>query len=690
MGVINPVTVVVPVYGNPEISLRAVTSVITHVDLTHNRLIVINDGGPEKIQVREAIEPILRNIFSARYVENEENLGFVLSSNRAVFELDQTSNDILILNSDAALTDGAFTEMAEVLNASERHAVVIPRTSHGAIASFPQNPRCHYSEQESHLLFQSHNQKMPRISIVPTAPGFCILFRRSVIENYGLFDSVFSPGYDEENDFLLRINESGYSTVLANHAFVFHEGSQSFGVKRKALQTKHEKVLLRRYPHYPDLLFQYFQNEIDPVDQFADYLDVAENPKVLIDCSSLGAEVNGTSTNIVSFLNKVSERLNNQTLNWDVTIRISADATEIPQLQNQNFAITNPNLEENEFYDLGIALSPIWDMEAFCFLSSRCSRIVISHLDIIALRIGRLRVSSISRKIATLSALEWSDKAVFISEAAKRDVEMYSPNTRIRSAVVIPQGNPAMTQRRILDNTNLIEGEGFDTTRNHKIKVLVVGNSFPHKQVKLAIRELAFSGFEVIALGSRNLRSGGVKEFRSGKLSDQTISNLYKQADVVVIPSAYEGYGLPIPQAISSGKPTLIFDTETSREVVSGLSATKSVTFFQKFSKLENLIHKVVQEPSINQDVHLRTISDYNHEFIDIVKEVLRTPVDSEHLRKRVAFHRLFATGNPRQTAAMKWQQAQLSRRSVRWSTKFADKLWGPIYQRWIISDKEK
>ena len=37
-------------------------------------------------------------------------------------------------------------------------------------------------------------------------------------------------GYNEKNDYIMRANRRGYSSVLANHAFVAHLGKASFCV----------------------------------------------------------------------------------------------------------------------------------------------------------------------------------------------------------------------------------------------------------------------------------------------------------------------------------------------------------------------------------------------------------------------------------------------------------------------------
>lgn len=51
--------------------------------------------------------------------------------------------------------------------------------------------------------------------------GYCIVFRRDVWENVGVFDELFSPAYWEDNDWGLRVKEAGYKWKIIPGC-VFH------------------------------------------------------------------------------------------------------------------------------------------------------------------------------------------------------------------------------------------------------------------------------------------------------------------------------------------------------------------------------------------------------------------------------------------------------------------------------------
>ena len=93
-----------------------------------------------------------------------------------------------------------------------------------------------------------------------------MLISSIVLERFGLFDEIYSPGYNEENDFVCRINRYGYSAVAANRAFVFHFETSSFGTRRRNLEARNSQILLNRYPEYSRKIADYLRFQIDPVE----------------------------------------------------------------------------------------------------------------------------------------------------------------------------------------------------------------------------------------------------------------------------------------------------------------------------------------------------------------------------------------------------------------------------------------
>lgn len=283
-----PVTVVVPVYGDLPSLTACVESLTANIDQSRHRVLLMNDSGPDADEIEAALLELIAGQPAFFYERNPQNLGFVGNCNRAALEVDQTDNDILLLNSDTITTPGFLEELSEVLHAAPTHGAVCARSNNATIASLPfklRDPAAGRSIERTAEVHEQLKNLLPRFSISPVSMGFCILIRRELIREHGLFDEVFAPGYGEENDFCLRIGQAGSSSLIAHRALVFHVGARSFvGARREALRSTHEKILVTRYPFYPAAVQRYLHQERDPVDAFADAMVPGDDVvRVLID-----------------------------------------------------------------------------------------------------------------------------------------------------------------------------------------------------------------------------------------------------------------------------------------------------------------------------------------------------------------------------------------------------------------------
>lgn len=260
----RPVTIVVPVYADWRSLKICIKSLKKYVG-EENKVIFVNDCGPKAQYLREKIKKSISKNPNFEYFHNSGNLGFIKTCNRAVFELDNTDNDTLLLNSDTQATEGFLEEMQGILAADRKIGALSPRSNNATIATVPLSSAMQkgIKPSDSYKAWTAIKDNLPRYSEVPTAHGFCMLIRRSLITRYGLFDEVFGKGYGEENDFCLRIKKKGYKSVLANHAFVFHLEARSFTLEAKAkMLEKNSKIIYKRYPNYRESVRAYMREAL--------------------------------------------------------------------------------------------------------------------------------------------------------------------------------------------------------------------------------------------------------------------------------------------------------------------------------------------------------------------------------------------------------------------------------------------
>lgn len=253
------VTIVVPVYGDLPSLLDCVESLKRNVSSSH-KVIFANDIGPEADKIEREITQLIAGYDHFEYHRNEMNLGFLKNCNNAAFELDKTDNDIMLLNSDTIVTEGFVERLADVLREDEMIASVSPRSNNATITTIPISSMSQkgVEPEESYRLFLKMKEKLPFYNLSPVSHGFCMLIRRAVIKECGLFDEAFGKGYGEEVDFSMRVKQYGYKSAICNQAFVYHMEARSFGAEqKKALVNENEKIVVQRYPNYRKLVRDY-------------------------------------------------------------------------------------------------------------------------------------------------------------------------------------------------------------------------------------------------------------------------------------------------------------------------------------------------------------------------------------------------------------------------------------------------
>jgi hypothetical protein len=86
---------------------------------------------------------------------------------------------------------------------------------------------------------------------------------------------------------------------------------------------------------------------------------------------------------------------------------------------------------------------------------------------------------------------------------------------------------------------------------------LIVGNRYDHKHVAPTVDVLsrAFPAQSMTVIGDRaQPRTAQVTRFDSGGVDDETMRAWYAGAGIIVFPSFYEGFGLPIVQGLACGR----------------------------------------------------------------------------------------------------------------------------------------
>jgi GT2 family glycosyltransferase len=258
---VNPCAIIIPVFNGYEFVRPCIESVLRNSP-QDCPIVVVDDASTDQ-QTIDYLDGFNERVLLAI---QRPNKGFVRTVNDSLRVY--PGRDILILNSDTIVPPGWVERMQNALYCEWVNSVVgkIPVLSKRRIAAVCplSNSAMHVSvpnSGENHLPKWLTVDEMDRIvnetsdhcyPELPTIHGFCMLLSREAINELGGFDRAFGKGYGEETDWSLRAHAAGWKILAVDDLFVWHKEHASFGERRKELAKHAERVLLDRYPDYPE------------------------------------------------------------------------------------------------------------------------------------------------------------------------------------------------------------------------------------------------------------------------------------------------------------------------------------------------------------------------------------------------------------------------------------------------------
>jgi GT2 family glycosyltransferase len=591
-------SILIPAYGAAPLLRNCLLSLARFAP-PECSICVLDDATPDE-SIRETCAEMADSLPQVGYKRSDVNRGFVGICNWGCENFREPERDVLLLNSDTEVTAGFLEEMLAVLHMHEKHGVVSPRSNNATIFSIPHAPW----NQLRHIL--------PRYQIMPTAVGVCMLIRAEILDRFSLFDECYSPGYNEENDFICRINRYGYSALAANWAYVFHHESSSFGSRRTKLEEAHRQILLFRYPEYERKVADYERFHKDPVERFAALL-TPHRPRILYDLFHLPPAYTGTSDFGLNLLREVSRIVAGE---FELSVGVHPEVRFFSH-ELTGYRIYNDLPDASEVFDLVFKPCQIFSWIEFVRMDRLAPRLAFCLQDIIGVRCDYF--NSPRRQIVLQRTAELSDRIFTISEFSRSDFSAYY-RADIPMQVIHHGTNFGMTAGEFR------AGE----------YVLLVGNDYVHKGLREAIERLGADLPLVVLGGKQEPMPANVRRFASGKLTRQRLRELYAGARVVVYPSHYEGFGLPVIDTLALGKPVVVLDSAVNRELASMLA---DANFYRigSMNDLRAIVERLFRAEPARQATgkEPRRWCDVAQEYAQAFREMISRDFDLARMRAR-------------------------------------------------------
>ncbi|MGB3557165.1 MAG: tetratricopeptide repeat protein [Geitlerinemataceae cyanobacterium] len=248
------VDIIVCVHNALEDVKKCLDSIVRNTTIDYQ--IVIIDDGSESDTSDFLIQWVNRSK-NMTLIRNSIAKGYTKAANQGLQA--SRSDYVLLLNSDTIVTPKWIEKLIECAKSDLKIGVVGPLSNCASWQSVPdlfdangdwainQIPKKYSLDGYSQLIEQSSQRSFPSVSFIN---GFCYMITRAALDSVGLLDEESFPhGYGEENDFSLRIMKAGFKLAIADHTYIYHAKSKSFGhQRRKELAKQGSSTLKEKYP----------------------------------------------------------------------------------------------------------------------------------------------------------------------------------------------------------------------------------------------------------------------------------------------------------------------------------------------------------------------------------------------------------------------------------------------------------
>jgi GT2 family glycosyltransferase len=214
-------------------------------------LIVDDASRDDSVTVAESFkDDVTAHGIQFRIIQNLQNLGFTRTANigmRAVMADPAGYEFVVLLNQDTVVTPEWLHEMLTVFRCRQDAGAVgckiyypdkVMLQHAGGYLVWPRMVGLHYGHhQEDQHLYDTLRE-------VDFVTGAAMALRVECLRQVGIFDEVFSPGYYEDVDLCMRLNERGWRVIYCPQAVVIHVESASFSDWQARLTLSHRNRLL--------------------------------------------------------------------------------------------------------------------------------------------------------------------------------------------------------------------------------------------------------------------------------------------------------------------------------------------------------------------------------------------------------------------------------------------------------------
>ncbi len=534
--------------------------------------------------------------------------------------LDWKDYDILLTNdADCEITPSVIDDMQAGMYAFERYALGSPRMD---------IPGWFFLKQDE-APFALDN--LPCITRVPFPTSSCVYLKSRQIKMFGLLDDSYDSLEYALWDYALRVNARGFDSVMLNHAFISIDSYSKQPIPHDSSNDWYR--LIEEYEFVDHAIEQFKHTGIDPIDRFKDIICSNEKttPSILLDYSNMPANHCGLTEYQVGLLSSLQRNFADK---YEIHVFSNKEGAQFHNLKQYCEQIV---YDESDLgvYDIGLYAFQPTEVFRQVIVDRHCARMIYTMLDTILLRCRYIDSMNVYGAIeAVRLGLENCDGIIAISDYSRRD---YLDFFQDDPSILNKPSKRLYVASKFDASSSQVNAEALENLIPFNDYVLIAGNPLNHKALKEAVEALDNSGRNYVALGwkENGFIFPNVYGLRNGRLSDGELIELYRQCRAFIFPSVYEGFGLPIVNALSCGKTVIANQNELNHELKEHLGGfATNLLFFDLFDDLPDLVEEAISTPE-HKGEYIDSWDVFTEGFCDFVDEIIAKPLNLDTLRQR-------------------------------------------------------
>lgn len=226
-------SIIILTHNRLELTKKCLKSIRKHTPETHEIIFVDNGSTDSTIKW---LQGQARENKNYRLIENRENQGIATGRNQGI-NLSR-GEFITLMDNDVIVGPDWLSGMSDCLHYAPDAGIIGPMTN--STQGLQQTSDISYLSLE-HLDKAVEQFKMRyshRRIPCRNLSGFCMLMKRSMLENIGLLDERFESGHFAAEDLCWRTSLAGLNSFIAGDVFIHHAGKKEAPGDRSILNNK--------------------------------------------------------------------------------------------------------------------------------------------------------------------------------------------------------------------------------------------------------------------------------------------------------------------------------------------------------------------------------------------------------------------------------------------------------------------